>query len=100
MKPKFIDHIVIIVRDVKSTADFYSWFLGKPIQIDKEQVAFQVGETKLFFGLPYGEYEKYDKDKCGLNHLAFGVRSLDELKKFVDILDKAEIKHSSIKIDN
>jgi len=99
MKPKFVDHIVIIVKDVKRTADFYSSFLGEPIQMDKEQVAFQIGKTKLFFGLPYGEYEKYDKDKYGLNHLAFGVGSLNELKKFKGILDKNGIKNSGIKTD-
>lgn len=99
MKPKFIDHIVLIVKDVKRTADFYSRFLGKPLQLEKEQVAFQIGETKLFFGLPYGEYEKHDKDKYGLNHLAFGVRSLTELRKFEEILNKVGIKHSGIQID-
>ncbi len=99
MKIEFIDHAVIIVKDDKRSADFYSKFLGKSIQTDEEQVAFQVGETKLFFGLSYGEFEKYDKDKGGLNHLAFGVRNLDELKKFEDILEKAGIQHSRIIID-
>jgi len=96
---EFIDHIVIIVNDVKRTADFYSKFLGKPIQMDKEQVAFQVGDTKLFFGLPYGVYGRYDKDNCGLNHLAFGVTRLEELKYFEGVLNKAQIKNSGIKID-
>ncbi len=40
MRIKFIDHIVIIVKDIKETADFYSSFLGESIQRDKEQVAF------------------------------------------------------------
>lgn len=99
MKPQFIDHFVIIVKDVKRTADFYSSFLGKPIQMGEEQVVFQVGETKLFFGLPYGEYARYDKDNYGLNHLAFGARTLEELRNFESVLNKAGIKNSGIQID-
>lgn len=101
MRIKFIDHIVIIVKDIKETADFYSSFLGESIQRDKEQVAFQIGETKLFLGLPYHEIKnnEFDKDRIGLNHLAFGVKSLEELKKFEYILNKAQINNSGIKID-
>ena len=99
MKPKFIDHIVLIVKDVKETEKFYSAFLGKPEQLDKEQVAYKIGNTKIFFGLPYGEYGTLDKDKGGLNHLAFGVRNLDELKELEATLNKADIKHSGIQID-
>lgn len=99
MKPKFIDHIVLIVRDVKETEKFYSSFLGEPEQLDKEQVAYKIGDTKLFFGLPYGEYGALDKDKGGLNHLAFGVRTADELRGFEKVLNEAGIKNSGVKMD-
>lgn len=99
MPPKFIDHIVLIVKDVEETEKFYSSFLGKPVQIDKEQVAYKIGETKIFFGLPFGEYEKSDKDKTSLNHLAFGVRTGEELRKFENILNEAKIQNSGIKMD-
>ena len=64
-------------------------------------MSFQVGETKLFFGLPHNKIEnnEFNKDGIGLNHLAFGVKSLDELKKFESILNKSNIKNSGIKID-
>lgn len=39
MKPKDIDHIVLICNDVNRTTDFYSKFLGKPIMKDDVQVA-------------------------------------------------------------
>ncbi len=99
MHPKFIDHIVLIVKDIGVTERFYSKFLGKPIQSDKEQVAYQIGETKIFFGLPYSEWQKIEKDKSGLNHLAFGVKTLKELKEFEKILNKEGLKNSGIKID-
>jgi catechol 2,3-dioxygenase-like lactoylglutathione lyase family enzyme len=94
MKPFFIDHIVIIVSDIKATEAFYTNFLGKPIQIDDEQIAYQIGDTNIFFGLPYGIFKKHDKDSSGLNHLALGVRTLDELKHFESVLNEAGIKHS------
>ena len=90
-----------MVRDVKRSKEFYSKFLGEEIQYDKESVAFQVGDTKLFLGLPYHKIKnnEFDKDRIGLNHLAFGVRSLEELKKFEKVLNDAGIKNSGIKID-
>ena len=99
MQPKFIDHIVLIVKDVEETEKFYTSFLGKPVQIEKEQVVYKIGETKIFFGLPFGDYEKSDKDRSGLNHLAFGVRSGEELRDFEKVLNEANIKHSGIKND-
>lgn len=99
MELKFIDHIVLIVKNIEETEKFYSSFLGKPEHQDENQVAYKIGETKIFFGLPYGEYEKSDKDKTGLNHLAFGVRTPEELREFEKILNEAGIKNSGIKID-
>jgi glyoxylase I family protein len=99
MKLTFIDHIVLIIKDVSTTEKFYSSFLGKPVQLEKEQVAYKIGESKIFFGLPYGKYKAGDKDRSGLNHLAFGVRTLKELKEYEKILKKAKIKNSGIKID-
>lgn len=99
MKPQFIDHIVIIVKDIERTASFYGNFLGEPITKDKEQVVFKIADTKLFFGLPYKDYEWQDKDKYGLNHLAFGVRNIDELKEFETALNQANIKNSGVQVD-
>ena len=99
MKPKFIDHIVLIVKDIVETEKFYSKFLGKPIQLEKEQVAYKIGNTKIFFGLPYTKWQAIDKDASGLNHLAFGVRTPKELKDLEKILKNNNIKNSGIKID-
>lgn len=99
-KLNFIDHIVLIVKSVEETEKFYSLFLGEPIVKNEESVAYQIGETKIFFGLPYAEQFKIgDKDAGGFNHLAFGVRTLEELKTFQDILDKNNIKNSGVQID-
>lgn len=99
MQSTFIDHIVIVVRELHRTTQFYSVFLGKPIHQDNESIAYQIGQTKLFFVLPYGEFNKTDKDLGSLNHLAFGVRTADELRVFEKALNEAKIENSGIKVD-
>jgi len=99
MQISFIDHIVIIVKSIQETEKFYSGFLGLPEYVSEETVVYKIGGTKVFFVLPHGEFEKTDKDKSGLNHIAFGVRTLEELKSFEALLNKTSIQHSGIKTD-
>lgn len=99
MQLKFIDHLVLIVKNIEETEKFYTRVLGKPEHISEDSVSYKIGKTKIFFSLAYGEYEKSDKDKSGLNHLAFGVKTGEELRKFERILNEVNIKNSGIKID-
>jgi glyoxylase I family protein len=99
MQISFIDHIVIIVKDIKETEKFYSSFLGLPEYQAEETVVYKIGHTKVFFVLPHGGFEKTNKDKGGLNHIVFGVRTLEELKSFEVLLNKTSIQHSGIKTD-
>jgi len=100
MKPNYIDHIVLLVNNLSRTEKFYSAFLGKPVEKTDEQIAYQVGDTKLFFGLPGNKNSQlYNKENLGLNHLAFGVRTAAELKRFGRQLSRAKIRHSGIRLD-
>ncbi|MSU45356.1 MAG: hypothetical protein EXS47_01875 [Candidatus Zambryskibacteria bacterium] len=99
MRPTFLDHIVIIVKDLKKTKDFYSHFLGEPKEKYDDSISYQIGDTKIFFGLPYGEWQDTDKDKSGLNHLALGVRTLEELNQFEKLLNDSGIKNSGITVE-
>ncbi len=99
MKPKFIDHIVIIVRNVPRSKKFYGRFLGRPLQATRLQIVYEIGNTKIFFCSPGGKWAKTDKNKGGINHLAFGVKTISELKKLGSNLNAANIKNSGIKID-
>lgn len=98
-KPSFIDHLVLIVKDIKKTIDFYNAFLGKPENLEKDSVSYKIGDTKIFFGLPYKEYDNPDKDMGGINHIALGIRTIDELRFFESILNNASIKNSGIQVD-
>jgi catechol-2,3-dioxygenase len=94
MTPRFVDHIVIVAKDIAETEKFYSVFLGPPSFSADGLVVYQVGDTKLFFRSPGGEWEAADKDRSGLNHFAFGVRTIAELDEFEEILNNAGIKNT------
>lgn len=99
MNPTFIDHIVLIVKDLKETEKFYSSFLGKPSHLDEEYMAYKIGESTIYLALSDGDFQKVDKDKGSLNHLAFGVRTADELRGFEKVLNESSIQNSGVKID-
>ena len=99
MTPKFIDHIVIMVEDIQETEKFYNTFLGKPEFVGEMFIIYRIGATRVFFKMVNGEWQLTDKDRGGLNHLAFGVSTGDELKEFEKILDGGHIKNSGIRID-
>lgn len=94
-----LDHIVISTKNLKKSIKFYSAFLGKAKE-SKWDASWKIGDTKLFLTFPYKKSARvFDKHNLGLNHIAFGVKTLTELKKYQTKLNKAKIKHSGIKID-
>ena len=99
MMQMYIDHLVLIVRNIKETENFYSAFLGRPEHSGDDSVVYKKGETKIFFVLPTIEFIQTDKDKSGLNHLAFGVKTADELKSLEKSLNDSGVTNSGIKID-
>lgn len=99
MEKLFLDHLVISTTNFKKSTKFYQAFLGKG-HASKENTWWQIGLMKLFITFPYKKGAKsFDKHNIGLNHLAFGVGVLSELKKYERRLNKAKIKHSGIQID-
>ena len=99
IKPTFLDHIVLIVKDLERSKDFYNKFLGESGEKYSDSISYKIGDLKVFFGLPYKKYQMPDKDAGGLNHLAFGVRTIDELKKFEKILNDSNLQNSGITIE-
>ncbi len=99
MNISHIDHVVLMVKSIERTEKFYKRFLGEPEFVDAEQVCWKIGETKIFFGLPYNTYAPYDKDTYGMNHLAFRVRDRAELEAAATMLSEAQVAHSGIQQD-
>jgi glyoxylase I family protein len=96
-RPTFVDHLVFRVRDINRTARFYDSLLGAPFRADG-YVMYSAGDTLLFFTPSIGQTESYDKEKVGLNHIALGVRRIDELRMVESQLNHAAIAHSGIKL--
>ncbi len=79
--PKFVDHLVFRVAELGRTERFYTAFLGPPSQRAEGSLMYKAGDTRLFFTLSNRPRQgAYDKENVGLNHIAFGVRTLEELK--------------------
>jgi glyoxylase I family protein len=95
----FLDHLVFRVRDLARTERFYTTLLGEPPYRTDDSVMYLSGETRLFFTLAAAGAEKHDKENIGMNHLAFGVRTLGELQAMEVRLEAAGIAHSGIGID-
>jgi glyoxylase I family protein len=98
--PKFVDHLVFRVAELHRTERFYSALLGQPSQRAEGSVMYKAGDTRLFFTLSNRlQQGGYEKENIGLNHIAFGVRTLQELQAVQAQLDGVAIFHSGIKID-
>lgn len=100
MAPNFIDHLVFRVAEVERTQRFYTVLLGSPSFSTEDSLMYMAGDTRIFFTASVGpQAAGFEKENIGLNHLAFGVRSLEELQVIEEQLDRAAISHSGIKLD-
>jgi glyoxylase I family protein len=96
--PTFVDHLVFRVAEIDTTERFYSPLLGQPLKAE-DYLMYTAGDTRLFFTCSVEpRQETYEKEKIGLNHIAFGVRSLEELQTIETQLDSSGISHSGIKL--
>jgi glyoxylase I family protein len=97
----YLDHLVFRVREIAETERFWNAILGKPVFKDEESLMYIVGEVRLFFTpSSRSSAHSYDKESVGLNHLAFGVRSSQELREVLDHLNDAGLQNSGVRIDH
>jgi glyoxylase I family protein len=96
--PNFVDHAVFRVAEIEKTERFYSALLGPPLKAE-DYIMYMAGNTRLFFTrCQRPQQEAYEKENIGLNHLAFGVRTLTELQAIQKQLNDGSISHSGIKL--
>jgi glyoxylase I family protein len=99
----YLDHVVLTIRDIHRTKEFYSKIFGEPdFQVD-EGFMYHMGPTRLFFTLPRGPQapnDRFDPTRVGLEHIAVGVKTVGELEVIAKVLDENSIRHSGIHIDN
>jgi catechol-2,3-dioxygenase len=97
----YVDHLVFRVRDLEATLCFYRKLFGEPLSQTEDSLMYLVGDTRLFFTLASERtVSPYDKEKLGLNHLAFGIRTSSALRRVIKHLNSCGLSHSGIKIDH
>ncbi len=98
--PQFVDHLVFRVSALDAAEQFYSALLGEPGYRTEDSLMYIVGETRLFLTLSAeADGSRAEKERAGMNHIAFGLNSLKELEAVQLRLDTARIAHSGTKHD-
>ncbi|MBI2106471.1 VOC family protein [Candidatus Woesearchaeota archaeon] len=94
----YIHHITLTVRDIDKSSAFYKNILDwKIFDKDKEYASFGPKNKRpfLWVSLPRDQNRyknEFDRNNIGLDHFAFEVESMDELKKIENRLKKLKIK--------
>ena len=85
---------------VDRTERFYSALLGPPSHKTEDSILYAAGPTRLFFTASLdAQPRSHDKEAIGLNHIAFGVRTLAELQATQVQLESSRLLHSGIVMD-
>ena len=101
ISPTFVDHVVLRVAELERTQRFYTTLLGQPPCCAEGSLMYRVGDTRLFFTLCNQHQQiPYEKEQVGLNHIAFGARTLEELQTIKTRLEGAGVSNSGIKLDH
>jgi catechol-2,3-dioxygenase len=97
---QFVDHLVFRVTELSRTERFYSIVLEQQPHRADESLMYQIGDTRLFFTRCDRSHQgSHEKENVGLNHLALGIRTIEELQSVRTRLDQAQIVHSGIRKD-
>lgn len=97
----FVDHLVFRVAALERTEVFYSALLRQTPERSEGSLMYRIGDMRLFFTLSNEDMAAaaHDKESIGLNHMAFGVRSLRSLQTIAVRLNEGGIVHSGIVLD-
>jgi glyoxylase I family protein len=108
---KSIAHVRLTVTDIERSRAFYDSVFGWPVLIELPQGADEATREALGFlyggviydlggaliGLRPVADDRFDEDRCGLDHLALRVGSRDELDDAAAHLDQLGIAHEPVK---
>lgn len=97
-----IHHIVFTILDLNETEKFYTKIFGQSLYSNVNTAMYQVGQTMLIFTQKEGENHidtKFNPSNIGLEHIAFGIKDLEDLQEVEKILIINNIQNSGIHID-
>lgn len=98
-----ITHVAVTVSDIEASTAWYTNLLGAEPVLDEDtgpfrHVVYSVGATLL--GLhtfpKLNDSAAFDEHRPGLDHIAFGCASREELASWVGRLDELGIAHGGI----
>ena len=94
VQPKRVGHIVLNVKDVKTSTDFYTKILGFTIALEREMSTFLTcgrihHDLALFQAEP--DAAPISKGGLGLNHMALQVENFDVLTEYFNILESLRL---------
>ena len=97
-----ITHVAVTVSDLDVSVPWYDALFGAEAVLDEDtgpfrHVVYALGDT--LFGLhefPDPVEEKFDERRPGLDHVAFGVPSREDLVAWADRLTELGVDHGSI----
>src|SRR6476660_3822824 len=98
-----ITQVAVTVSDLAVSEPWYTKVLGAPPVLDEDtgpfrHIVYSVGGTLLgLHGFPQlNGTEPFDERRPGLDHVAFGCATRDELVAWADRLDALGIEHDGI----
>jgi glyoxylase I family protein len=98
-----ITHVAVTVTDLEASEAWYTRVLGVAPVLDEDtgpfrHIVYSVGGTLLgLHGFPdLHSSERFDERRPGLDHVAFGCASRDELVAWAARLDDLGIEHGDI----
>jgi glyoxylase I family protein len=98
-----ITHVAVTVTDLAASEVWYTKVLGVKPVLDEDtgpfrHIVYRVGNTVLgLHGFPdLVSTEPFNERRPGLDHIAFGVASRDELAEWAARLDELGVAHGDI----
>lgn len=98
-----ITHVAVTVTDLAASEAWYTQLLGAEPVLDEDtgpfrHIVYAVGSTLLgLHGFPdLRSTERFDERRPGLDHVAFGVASRDDLVAWAARLEELGITHGGI----
>ena len=98
-----VTHVAVTVTDLSVSVPWYTRLFGAEAVLDEDtgpfrHIVYSVGGTLLgLHGFPQlNNDEPFDERRPGLDHVAFGCATRNELVEWVDRLDALGIAHGEI----
>ncbi|GLE52766.1 VOC family protein [Mycobacterium montefiorense] len=106
-----IAHVRLTVTDIERSRQFYESVFEWPVLLEVPENASKATRSQLGFlfggviydlggtllGLRPAATDRFHEDRCGLDHIAFRLASLDELDAAAAHLDELGVEHEPVK---